>query len=339
MVHQKKPLFCRYALRVAAILSTPGLLSWAEEKKNAAPAPAPTPPPIQTSPQRPAPTEANVRYGKFDRNVLDFWKADTREPAPLLFYIHGGGWRAGDKGSFNPTPYLKAGISVVAINYRYVSQAGTVSPPVKAPLFDAARALQFVRAKATEWNLDKTRVVASGGSAGACSSLWLAFHADMADPTNKDPLARESTRLCGAVVSGAQTTLDPAQMREWTPNSNYGAHAFGFAGNPAEKLSAFEEFFRKRETILPWIAEYSPYALVSSDDPPVFLSYGSPPALGETQKDPTHTSNFGVKLQEKLRSVGVACDLQYPGASGCSYESAQAAILGMLKVAPAAVAK
>ena len=39
-------------------------------------------------------------------------------------------------------------------------------PPVKAPLEDAARALQFVRSKAAEWNIDKKRIGATGGSAG-----------------------------------------------------------------------------------------------------------------------------------------------------------------------------
>ena len=97
-----------------------------------------------------------------------------------------------------------------------------ISPPVKWPLEDAARALQFVRSKAAEWNIDKTRIGASGGSAGAYSSLWLAFHDDMADPQSSDPIARESTRLLCAGVVGAQTSLDPKQMKEWTPNINYG---------------------------------------------------------------------------------------------------------------------
>jgi hypothetical protein len=46
----------------------------------------------------------------------------------------------------------------------------------------------------------------------------------------------------------------------------------------------------------------------------VYLFYNAPPALGKDQKDPTHTSNFGVKLKEKLESVGVACELVYPEA-------------------------
>jgi len=143
-----------------------------------------------------------------------------------------------------------------------------VVPPVKGPLHDAARALQFIRSKAAEWNIDKQRIGASGGSAGASTSLWIAFHPDLAEPNSSDPVARESTRLLCAAVNGAQTTLDPKQMKEWTPNSRYGGHTFGFAGDPKTKLSQFDEFLAKRDTILPWIAEYSPYALVSADDPP-----------------------------------------------------------------------
>jgi acetyl esterase/lipase len=84
----------------------------------------------------------------------------------------------------------------VAINYRLIGKhTQGVTPPVKAPLHDAARALQFVRSKARVWNIDKERIGAAGTSAGACSSLWLAYHDDLADPQSKDPVARESTRL------------------------------------------------------------------------------------------------------------------------------------------------
>ena len=244
----------------------------------------------------------------------------------------------GDKSkvySSGLTQYLAAGISVAAINYRFVSaaQAAGIKPPVQWPLHDAARALQFVRSKAAEWNLDKTRVGASGGSAGACSSLWLAFHNDLADPKSADPVARESTRLTCAGVLGAQTTLDPQQMKEWTPNSRYGGHAFGFTGDPKNKVSQFQQFLEGREGILPWIKEYSPYELVTADDPPIYLYFSAPPALGQDQKDPTHTANFGVKLQEKTGRVGVECQLVYPGAPGVIHAQAQDYLIATLKAA------
>jgi acetyl esterase/lipase len=290
-------------------------------------------PPAATPPPGPKPTLANVPYGKHPKQVLDFYKAESDKPTPLLLFIHGGGWMGGSKGRVGVPVYLKAGISVVSVEYRFIPEATAdgENPPVNGPLSDAARALQFVRSKAAEWNIDKKRIAASGGSAGACSSLWLAFHPEMADPKSADPIAHESTRLLTAAVSGAQTTLDPKQMKEWTPNSKYGGHAFGFKGDPTKQLSQFDDFLANREKILPWIAEYSPYALVSSDDPPIYLIYNAPPALGQDQKDPTHTSNFGVKLQEHCKEKGVACELVYPGAPDVKHASIDAYLIEKLK--------
>jgi acetyl esterase/lipase len=311
-----------------------GIRVSAAEPAVAAPKPPETP--VATPPPGPAPTLANVPYGAHERQVLDFYKAESDQPTPLLFFIHGGGWVAGDKknpGSLKSC--LAAGISVVSINYRYSWQAqiAGVKPPVKAPLEDAARALQFVRSKAKEWNIDKQRIGASGGSAGACSSLWLAMHHDMADAKSSDPISHESTRLWCAAVSGAQTSLDPQQLKEWTPNSRYGGHAFGFMDPNDTKTrdTRFAEFLEHREEVLPWIKEYSPIEHASADDPPIYLIYGAAPALGEPQKDPTHTANYGVKLQEKLKSLGVECELVYPGAPDVTHKSIEAFLIEKLK--------
>ena len=277
----------------------------------------------------PKPTLAEVRYGPHERHVLDFWRAPSATPTPLTFVIHGGGWQGGEKERVDRfvdvAALLKAGISVVSINYRLIrhAEAEGVVPPVRAPLQDAARALQFVRSQAAAWNLDRVRIGAAGGSAGACSSLWLAFSPEMADPRSGDPVARESTRLFCAAVLGAQTTLDPKQMQEWTPNSRYGGHAFG--------VGAFPDFLAARARLLPWIAEFSPYALVSAGDPPVYLSYSAPPALGQDQKDPTHTANFGVKLEERCAAAGVPCELVYPGAPGVKHADPTAYLIATLK--------
>lgn len=287
---------------------------------------------LAKNPPLPDPTHYDVAYGVHPKQTMHFWKAESDAPTPVLLFIHGGGWTSGGRlsglSAMLPT-LLEKGISVASVEYRFIAEATAdgVEPPVKGPLHDAARALQLLRSKAEEWGIDKTRIGASGGSAGACTSLWLAFHDDLADPASDDPVARESTRLAFAAVSGAQTTLDPAQMKEWTPNSRYGGHAFGFKGDPEKKLSPFDEFLAKRDTILPWIAEYSPYALVSKGDPPVYLHYSTPPALGQEEKDPTHTANFGVKLKEHCEANGVECELFYPGAPGSPSASILEAIL------------
>lgn len=277
----------------------------------------------------PVPSLSAIRYGEHERHILDFWKAESDSPTPLVFVIHGGGWNGGEKERLHRfakvRQLLDAGISVVAINYRLMKHANAegVIPPVKAPMYDAARALQFVRSKAVEWNIDKQRIGAAGGSAGACTSLWLAYHDDLAEPESKDPIARESTRLWCAAVIGPQTTLDPLQMKEWTPNSRYGGHAFG--------KKNFSQFLAERESILPWISEYSPYALISEDDPPVYMKYNQPPALGQNQKDPTHTANFGVKLQERCEEFGIDCALNYPDAPNVKHETPTDYLIATLK--------
>ena len=254
----------------------------------------------------PQPTQANVPYGRHPRQVLDFYQAKTAQPAPLLFFIHGGGWMTGDKA--NPDFLVKClenGISVVSINYRLIPDATAekISPPVKACLQDAARALQFVRSKAAEWMIDKDRIGGCGGSAGGFTALWLAFHPDMADAASPDSIRRESTRLSCVLTVVAQTTLDPQQMQAWIPNNQYGFHAFG--------LGSMQEFLEKREALLPSIQEFSPFALATSDDPPVLLFYDNPPNLGHPYKDPPHSGNFGAGLAEKLKAEGIEHEINY----------------------------
>lgn len=272
------------------------------------------------------PTQENVHYGAHERQVLDFYKAASDKPTPLIFFIHGGGWMTGDKK--NPDGLkllLDTGISVVSINYRLITDAmsANINPPVQWPLQDAARALQFVRSKSAEWNIDKTRIGGCGGSAGGFTTLWLCYHPDMADPKSADPIARESTRMTCALTFVPQTSLDPVQMQAWIPNNNYGNHAFA--------LPSMQDFINKRDSLMTWIKDYSPYELVSADDPPVLLFYDSVPAIGQPHKDPPHSANFGAGLVEKLKSVGVEYEFNYPGAPGIKYPNIFDFLIAKLK--------
>jgi acetyl esterase/lipase len=256
--------------------------------------------------QTPAPTHANVPYGKHANQVLDFYQAKSEKETPLLFFVHGGGWMGGDK--VNPdflAKCLENGISVASINYRLIqdAQAEKITPPVKACLDDSARALQFVRSKSAEWHIDKTRIGGCGGSAGGFTVLWLAFHPEMADAKSADPIAHESTRLRCVMAFVPQTSLDPKQMQAWIPNNEYGNHAFG--------LSGIQEFVDKRDSLMPWIERFSPYVLASADDPPVLLFYDNPPHLGQPYKDPPHSGNYGAGIAEKLKAVGIEYEINY----------------------------
>jgi hypothetical protein len=120
-------------------------------------------------------------------------------------------------------------------------------------------------------------------------------------------------------------------MRDWTPNSTYGAHAFGISWDAKKKISSFQMYYDARERILPWINEYSPYELVTPDDPPVGLFYSAPPNLGQPEKDPTHTANFGVKLKEHCDANHVPCELIYPGAPNVTHSTDSAYLKARLR--------
>ena len=296
------------------------------------------------------PTLANLPYGEDERNVMDVWLAESADPTPCVVYIHGGGWLGGDKSKGGPGPqrFLQEGISYIAINYRFLSQTiidtgserGTGSiqprgdypePPVDLPLYDAARAIQFIRSKAEEWNINPDRIGLTGGSAGACTSLWLAFHDDLADPEASDPVARESTRVACAAVDGAQTTLDPQQILEWIPNATYGGHAFGYVWDRSDFTVEIRSFLADRENVTEWIAEYSPYALLTADDPPVYLFYRDVPEKGKEQKDPTHTSTYGALLVEKMDDLGVEYEFVHEGVEDPDHKNSVEYLIDQLK--------
>ena len=259
----------------------------------------------QTEQQRPEPDFRNVPYGAHERNVLDLYQTDREGPRPLAVYIHGGGFRNGSKDRVNAgalKQMLEAGISVAAINYRFVQQA-----KLPAAHEDSRRALQFLRSKAGEWNLDKARIGAFGGSAGAQICMWLAYHDDMARPDAADPIERESTRLAAVAPGSGQTTMDFAWWLENIP---------GYT----KPHRSPEEYFGSADAkkLAPLVRDISALNLVSPDDPPTFMTYGMAPddAIPEGDRASgwqVHHVNFGIALKKKLDAAGVENVLQYPG--------------------------
>jgi acetyl esterase/lipase len=250
------------------------------------------------------PTHANVKYGPHARNVMDVWLAKADKPTPVLVSIHGGGFRGGNKtiGPILLEECLKTGISVVAITYRLSDEA-------KAPaqFLDSARAVQFIRSKAQQWNLDSSRMAATGNSAGAGISLWLGFHDDLADPNNEDPVLRHSTRLTCMAVYSAQTSYDPRFIRALLPGSNtylLSAIAVVFDVDlkkldelPKEKYKLFEEV--------------SPLNHVTKDDVPALLGYANEMDTSITDQNiGIHHPRFGKALKEKMDALGIECQVR-----------------------------
>jgi predicted esterase len=122
----------------------------------------------------PAPTMTNVSYGKHERNKLDFWKAKSSKPTPLVVFFHGGGFKFGDKADIHRTiavsEYLAKGVSCISVNYPFLQHKGN---DYSAILKDCKKATDFIVRNARALNIDKKRIGVSGVSAGALISEWL----------------------------------------------------------------------------------------------------------------------------------------------------------------------
>jgi len=261
-------------------------------------------------PARPAPDIVNIRYGPYDRNVLDLWHARPKPgqagPVPLVVFFHGGGFRNGDKSSIPAwlvSKCLDAGISVASANYRLSPTA-----PFPAPMRDGARAIQFLRCQANDLGIDPGRIAASGNSAGAGIALWVGFHDDLADPGSDDPIARRSSRVACLGVDGAQTSYDPRFIK-----AKIGGRAHE---HPA--LRSFYGIKSDAELDSPrthqLYQEASPLSYVSADDPPAILFYAEPDEPLPADAAPgqgIHHPRFGAALKARLDPLGVECTLRH----------------------------
>jgi acetyl esterase/lipase len=254
-------------------------------------------------------TAANVRYGPYQRNVLDFWKAPGDGPHPLLVHIHGGGWTGGSKKrtAADVKPFLDQGISYAAIQYRFSTQA-----PLPAPVHDAARAIQFIRSKAKDWSVNTSRIGLTGASAGACTSMWILLHDDLADPESVDPVLRESTRVAAAAVRAGQTSIDPKVIERWL-GPNVLQHRMIPLGVGEKTIAdALKNYAQHRATYV----EFSPYNHLDGTDPPLFMSYDNNMTLpSENPGHGIHHPVFGIRLKEKADQAGHECHLLIPGIS------------------------
>ena len=260
----------------------------------------------KAGPQKPTPDIANGKYGSLERNVFDLWTPKTKQPSPLVVYIHGGGFVNGDKDKLSANllkRLLDNGIAVMAINYSLLPQH--LYPQAYK---DAARAVQFARSNAKAWNLDKSKVSAMGSSAGGLTSLWIGFHDDLADPKSEDPVLRESTRLSSMAVWSAQTTLladivGPRVGPVTLKHSFYTGRFFGL------KQADMDTEKGKQLT-----RDASPLSHLTKDDPPVWAYYSiadKPQTETTTVSEAIHHPYFGKVMKEEMDKLKIECKIRH----------------------------
>ncbi|MCE9606364.1 MAG: alpha/beta hydrolase fold domain-containing protein [Planctomycetia bacterium] len=258
------------------------------------------------------PTHADVAYGPHERNKIDLYLADSKTPTPLVLFIHGGGFMTGDKrsvGSGTVGGYNAQGWSVAAINYRFTDVL-----PAPGQYLDCGRALQFIRHNAEKWNINPKLIASTGGSAGAGTSMWLAFHDDLADPKSDDPIARQSTRLTCVVVSNGQSSYDPRfAEKAGIPRPNFERHGFfepfyGIKRSEADTPEAYRRY-----------DEAAPITYLTKEDPPAMLVYSYANEEVTATSDlglVVHHPKFGIALKEQMDKLGIECVVQYRNSTG-----------------------
>lgn len=256
---------------------------------------------------KPKPYISNGKYGEFERNTFDLWKPKSKNPTPLVVYIHGGGLTTGDKDKISANQLekmLEAGFAVMAINYRLTPEA--VFPQ---HYMDCARAIQYARYHAKDFNIDPKRIGATGSSAGGMTSLWLGFHDDFADPKNGDPVLRESTRLKVMAVSSAQTTLVPNLVIKYV-----GVVATQYQSYNNGKIFGLAKEEMASDKALQLYTEISPLTYLTKDDPPVWAFYSVPNTpLNDksTTSDAIHHPGFGTVLKEEMDKLKIECKIRH----------------------------
>lgn len=108
-----------------------------------------------------------ISYGRDPLQQLDVWRATgAGGVAPLIVFVHGGGWKRGDKdnatGRFKARHYPAQGYAFASINYRLVPAA-----TVEEQAADVAAAVKALVDRAGGFGIDRRRIVLMGHSAGA----------------------------------------------------------------------------------------------------------------------------------------------------------------------------
>lgn len=149
-----------------------------------------------------------ISYGTDRLQSLDFHAArNTRGPAPLVVFVHGGGWARGDKdnatGKAKAPHYTGLGYNFATINYRLVPEA-----TVEQQAEDVASAVKALLDRASALGIDRSRVVLMGHSAGAHLVALVGT-----DPTYLQAAGLSERDIAGVIpIDGAAYDV-PAQMK------------------------------------------------------------------------------------------------------------------------------
>ena len=212
-------------------------------------------------------------------NKLDLYiPRDATSPTPVLMYIHGGGWVGGTKESsvLRILPYLEMGWAVANVEYRLGAVARA-----PAAVEDGLCALRWVIRNAEQYNLDASRIVTTGNSAGGHLALTTGMIPASAGLDRECPGSEELN--VAAIINWYGIT----EVGDLLDGPNTRSYAVGWMGS-------LENRFEIAERV-------SPMTYVRAGLPPTLTIHGD--------ADPTVPYQQALTLHEKLDEVGVPNEL------------------------------
>ncbi len=220
----------------------------------------------------------NVKYGNDPLQTMDIHipAAQSSQPLKALILLHGGAWMSGDKSDFDTAVlYFKehlTGYAIFNLNYRLASITGANAWPTQ--INDVALAMNYIKMRHDEFNIDKSKLVIGGASAGAHLALLQAYR------SNSDNTIKAVVDLFG-----------PTNLTAL------------YSSNPQYPI-LFDKFFGGSPVQLPQkYEEASPYLSVTPQSPPTIIFHGSAdPVVPVSQSDTLYNRlmNAGVTVERKI---------------------------------------
>ena len=235
-------------------------------------------------------------------------KLDLHLPAadgalrPVVLYIHGGGFHVGDKagGHFAPIrdAALRRGYAIASANYRLTQEA-----TFPAQINDVKAAIRWLRARASRYDLDPTRVAVWGASAGGNLAALAGTSGGVAALAGRSQDARRWSDRAQAVVDwcGPITFL----------RTNADVRAAGFGPRHSRRPGSY--LSRYLGAALPAVPgrvrAADPTTYISPDDPPFFIEHGTADGTVPTRQ----SIRFAAALERTLGADKVTLKI-LPGA-------------------------
>lgn len=200
--------------------------------------------------------------GRHYRQKLDLYVPENSEsPLPLVIWIHGGGWRRGDKGMVERQLYLlEHGFAMASINYRLSHNA-----KFPAQIHDCKAAIRYLRKHAAKYGLDSQRFGVWGSSAGGHLVALMGTSGDVKRLEGKLGVTGVSSRV--QAVCDFFGPTDFTALRDRPPNPNIKSD--DPLMQPIPRLLGGMVSDKKELARLA-----SPATHVSADDPPFLIMHG-----------------------------------------------------------------